>query len=334
MPDARSRKRPLTRSFSRADASLYPGALLGAVPKLGSSLVLDRRTKLTEIRGRVPRLNEKIVGCAFADRCPIATPLCREVEPAVVPKRDGHLVALPLRAGTGPHEREVPRYLRFVISRSIFPAEIRLVRRARAVMSIAVDGVTFAIGRGETLSLVGESGCGKSTVGRGHPAPPRNRRPGKFTSTASASTILPSAKLRLIRRRMQIVFQDPLQQPQIRASGFRDVICRADREFWPGAWRRQRSTTSWRPLLDKVGLPRDAMETIPARILGWGSASASASPVRSPPASDFIICDEAVFGRWMCRSRRRLSNLLSDLQDELGAKPFCSSAMISRLWST
>jgi peptide/nickel transport system ATP-binding protein len=71
----------------------YTQGLLGAVPKLGSSLGLDRRTKLTEIRGRVPSLSEKIVGCAFADRCPIATQVCREVEPAVAPKRDGHLVA-------------------------------------------------------------------------------------------------------------------------------------------------------------------------------------------------------------------------------------------------
>jgi peptide/nickel transport system ATP-binding protein len=71
----------------------YTQGLLGAVPKLGSSLALDHRTKLTEIRGRVPSLSEKIVGCSFADRCPIATQLCREVEPAVAQKRDGHLVA-------------------------------------------------------------------------------------------------------------------------------------------------------------------------------------------------------------------------------------------------
>jgi len=71
----------------------YTQGLLGAVPKLGSSLLVDKRTKLTEIRGRVPSLQEKIVACPFADRCPIATQLCREVEPAVAQKRDGHLVA-------------------------------------------------------------------------------------------------------------------------------------------------------------------------------------------------------------------------------------------------
>jgi peptide/nickel transport system ATP-binding protein len=83
---------PVDEIFSRP-MHPYTQGLLGAVPKLGSSLVLDRRTKLTEIRGRVPSLSEKIVGCAFADRCPIATQVCREVEPAVAPKRDGHLVA-------------------------------------------------------------------------------------------------------------------------------------------------------------------------------------------------------------------------------------------------
>ena len=83
---------PVDEIFSRP-MHPYTQGLLGAVPKLGSSLVLDRRTKLTEIRGRVPSLSEKIVGCAFADRCPIATQLCREVEPAAAPKRDRHLVA-------------------------------------------------------------------------------------------------------------------------------------------------------------------------------------------------------------------------------------------------
>ena len=71
----------------------YTQGLLGAVPKLGSSLAADRRSKLAEIPGRVPSLRQRITGCAFADRCPIATQVCRDVEPAVARKRDGHLVA-------------------------------------------------------------------------------------------------------------------------------------------------------------------------------------------------------------------------------------------------
>jgi len=71
----------------------YTRGLLGAVPKLGSSLGTAARTKLTEIGGQVPSLRRPIVGCAFASRCPSATEVCRSLAPAVEEKRPGHLVA-------------------------------------------------------------------------------------------------------------------------------------------------------------------------------------------------------------------------------------------------
>jgi peptide/nickel transport system ATP-binding protein len=71
----------------------YTRGLLGAVPKLGSSLTETGRSKLTEIRGQVPSLRQKIVGCAFASRCPMVTDLCRAIAPAVEAKAPGHLVA-------------------------------------------------------------------------------------------------------------------------------------------------------------------------------------------------------------------------------------------------
>jgi peptide/nickel transport system ATP-binding protein len=70
----------------------YTQGLLGAVPKLGSSLEGDD-TKLTEIPGSVPSLKARIAGCAFAGRCPRVTELCRQVAPALEPKAPGHLVA-------------------------------------------------------------------------------------------------------------------------------------------------------------------------------------------------------------------------------------------------
>ena len=57
----------------------YTKGLLGAVPKLGSSLHESGRSKLTEIQGQVPSLRSVIVGCAFAGRCPMATDVCRSV---------------------------------------------------------------------------------------------------------------------------------------------------------------------------------------------------------------------------------------------------------------
>ena len=71
----------------------YTRGLLGAVPRLGSSLAQGGRIKLTEIEGLVPSLRQRIVGCPFAGRCPMATDHCRAVTPAVELKAPSHLVA-------------------------------------------------------------------------------------------------------------------------------------------------------------------------------------------------------------------------------------------------
>ncbi|MSP00740.1 MAG: ABC transporter ATP-binding protein [Acetobacteraceae bacterium] len=71
----------------------YTRGLIGAVPKLGSSLDHGPREKLAEIPGLVPSLRQRIVGCAFAGRCEFATDLCHKVAPAIEMKADGHLVA-------------------------------------------------------------------------------------------------------------------------------------------------------------------------------------------------------------------------------------------------
>jgi peptide/nickel transport system ATP-binding protein len=70
----------------------YTQGLLGAVPKLGSSLA-GSVTRLAEIPGLVPSLNQRIEGCVFASRCPIATDLCRQLAPALEAKACQHLAA-------------------------------------------------------------------------------------------------------------------------------------------------------------------------------------------------------------------------------------------------
>ncbi len=71
----------------------YTRGLIGAVPKLGSSLDHGPREKLAEIPGLVPSLRQKIVGCPFAGRCELVTDLCRQAAPAIELKADGHWVA-------------------------------------------------------------------------------------------------------------------------------------------------------------------------------------------------------------------------------------------------
>jgi peptide/nickel transport system ATP-binding protein len=83
---------PVAEIFARP-LHPYTRGLLGSVPKLGSSLVEGGRTRLAEIAGLVPSLRQKIVGCAFAGRCPMATELCSRVTPAIETKAPDHLVA-------------------------------------------------------------------------------------------------------------------------------------------------------------------------------------------------------------------------------------------------
>ncbi|HVZ07698.1 ABC transporter ATP-binding protein [Rhodopila sp.] len=71
----------------------YTRGLMGAMPKLGSSLENNARGKLAEIAGLVPSLREPIIGCAFAGRCTMATDLCRSIAPAIETKAPAHSVA-------------------------------------------------------------------------------------------------------------------------------------------------------------------------------------------------------------------------------------------------
>ena len=70
----------------------YTQGLLGALPKLGSSLN-EKATKLVEIPGAVPSLKQRIAGCVFASRCALARDVCRHVPPALELKAPGHLAA-------------------------------------------------------------------------------------------------------------------------------------------------------------------------------------------------------------------------------------------------
>jgi len=80
----------------------YTKGLLGAVPKLGSSLLDAAPERLTEIPGRVPDLGKAKAGCIFADRCPDAQPVCLRIDPKLEMKAPNHLVAChvaPMEAG-------------------------------------------------------------------------------------------------------------------------------------------------------------------------------------------------------------------------------------------
>jgi peptide/nickel transport system ATP-binding protein len=176
----------------------------------------------------------------------------------------------------------------------------------------AVDGVSFSIARGETLSLVGESGCGKSTVGR---AILRLIMPtdGEVRLDGQRIDNLPVAQLRRLRQRMQVVFQDPFSSlnPRMRV---RDILAEPITNFGlaRGAALEQRITG----LLEKVRLPRDAMTRYPHEFSGGQRQRVGIARALAPGA-DLIICDEAVSALDVS-VKAQIINLLAELQDELG----------------
>jgi peptide/nickel transport system ATP-binding protein len=177
----------------------------------------------------------------------------------------------------------------------------------------AVDGVSFDIAKGETLSLVGESGCGKSTVGK---AVLRlfDITAGQVVLDGQRIDDMPSGTLRPMRRRMQVVFQDPFSSlnPRMRV---RDILAEPIRNF---GMAKNSADLEARvaKLMDTVRLPRDAVSRFPHEFSGGqrqriGIARALAAE------PDLIICDEAVSALDVS-VKAQIVNLLQDLQKELG----------------
>jgi peptide/nickel transport system ATP-binding protein len=177
----------------------------------------------------------------------------------------------------------------------------------------AVDGVSFSIDKGETLSLVGESGCGKSTVGR---TILRLIEPtsGQVLLDGQRIDDLPASQLRPLRRRMQVVFQDPFSSlnPRLRV---RDILAEPITNFGIASSAADVDARV-ADLLDKVRLPRDAMKRFPHEFSG-GQRQRIGIARALAPGADLIICDEAVSALDVS-VKAQIVNLLSDLQDELG----------------
>jgi len=174
----------------------------------------------------------------------------------------------------------------------------------------AVDDVSLTIRRGETLGLVGESGCGKSTVGRTilrlyKPTSGRILFEGRDIST------LRESELRPLRRRMQMVFQDPFASLNPRHSVGRIV---GEPLRTHGLSGRSDTATRVRELLQIVGLPTDAAGRYPHEFSGGQRQRIGlARAIALNP--DFVVADEPVSALDVS-IQAQIINLLEELQEE------------------
>lgn len=176
----------------------------------------------------------------------------------------------------------------------------------------AVDGVSFTIAEGRTLGLVGESGCGKSTVGR---AILRLIEPssGAIRFQGNDITKLPAKELRTLRRRMQIVFQDPYSSlnPRKRAG---DIV--AEPLMVHGIARAEERRAIVEALFAKVGLQPRQMTLYPHQFSGGQRQRISIARALSL-GPRFIVADEPVSALDVS-VQAQVINLLMDLQAQDG----------------
>jgi peptide/nickel transport system ATP-binding protein len=264
----------------------YTQALLASIPRLSQ----DAGQRLLNIPGLPPDLTNPPEGCRFAPRCSKATDKCRSEEPPLTGEAGDHLFACwhpvdgPIAAvngsktatrvttdrpaavaATGPDQvlpGNVLLEVRNVVKEYPITSGAILQRKAGAVH--AVSDVSFTVNAGETFGLVGESGCGKTTIGKlivalEHP------NSGNVLLSGRDVSALRGNELRKYRKHLQLMFQDPYSSldPRMRVG----AIIREPLTIQKIGSRQEQDQRVY-DLLDEVGLPRNAVERYPHEFSG------------------------------------------------------------------
>ncbi|HVP17845.1 MAG TPA: oligopeptide/dipeptide ABC transporter ATP-binding protein, partial [Spirochaetia bacterium] len=279
---------------------------------------------LTSIPGSVPRLDELPPGCIFASRCPFVQDRCRRAPPPLREVRPGHFSAcyrwneLPtaveyLRSSPQVplHPEERPEILRVEELTKSFPAAERLLGRGDAARRIrAVDGVTLWVRKGNTLGVVGESGCGKTTMLRAI-AGLAPRTSGELTLNAAALQSSVRKRPRAVLKQLQMVFQNPDASLNPRHTVGR-AIARPLR-LLAGLSRREAGARV-PGLLDAVNLPGAFSSRLPETLSGGEKQRVAIA--RAFAAEPRIVLLDEPLSSLDVSVQASLVNLLTELQEK------------------
>ncbi|SCZ86221.1 ABC transporter ATP-binding protein [Nitrosomonas mobilis] len=321
--------------FFQQPAHPYSQKLFAALP---SRQKRDRA--LAVIGGEIPALSKSFTGCRFADRCEQAWSVCHASIPPWVKIAPGHQVRCHLytaqntsktKPAVTPSERIIAHsphnnntdhqndaLLEVHDLKIHFPIRRGLLKRVTGHVK-AVDGVSLRIAPGRTLALVGESGCGKTTVGKGIM---------QLVEITAGSVYLNGEALSELRRKQllakralfQIVFQDPYSSlnPRMRIA---EIIEEGIRALQPAQSRQKNKDISVRytevdALLQQVGLPADVKWRYPHEFSG-GQRQRIAIARALAVNPQLLICDEPTSALDVS-VQAQILNLLKSLQHKRG----------------
>jgi len=301
----------------------YTEALLGSIPKLDQA----RGEALESIPGLPPDLADPPTGCRFAPRCSFATDLCRQKDPSLTADEPGRAYACFHPRPTSATERVTIRPAGGVPVSELRGAgetilELHDLHKEFAVAGgfahpktgsvKAVSGVSFDVAAGETFALVGESGCGKTTLGRlivslDEPTA------GTIEFGGAVLSSLKHRQLRRQRRDLQLMFQDTAAalDPRMKIGACLEEPLKIQRI---GDRKSRKARVA--ELMDAVGLPRQALHRYSHEFSGGqrqriGMARALALSPR------LIVADEPVSALDVSIQSQVL-NLMKSLQDDFG----------------